>query len=335
MKNLTVARANSPRRWPNKSETGNKTFNRKARATNIPYQPGENFDPYRSASAGLALGQAVTEPLQKALEKYEQQKQQGVFNDTVFDYLKNVPGAVPVEALQRYHDMTSREKNGVILGAQFNAAKILSQREEQARRDMQWKIASMKDSPDPDAAKAIPLVAPDGTVIQGQFYNPGSKQIIKTIDPKAADDWKKLNTDSKAISGVGIGDWTRATNHRIENGMFTADLPGVPAPPGTPPAAVPFLSKPGRKLQMPTHEYDSLLSRYNQLSQRSGPLAAPASGGLPFDPSGANNPIDNPQPAAAATTSGKVRVRRPDGQVGMIPAAQLPAALAKGYTQAP
>lgn len=39
------------------------------------------------------------------------------------------------------------------------------------------------------------------------------------------------------------------------------------------------------------------------------------------------------QPATATASTGRVRVRRPDGKIGNIPASQLQAAIAAGYTQ--
>jgi hypothetical protein len=92
----------------------------------------------------------------------------------------------------------------------------------------------------------------------------------------------------------------------------------------------------GKMLVLPNSEYERSLQQWQQRSLGSGLYQQRLQDGqtqavTPNNATG-SPPATVPSPSVAtAPPKGKVRVKRPDGQIGLIPAEQLQSALAQGY----
>lgn len=98
----------------------------------MPYSPQIQYVGDRYISQGLTnAGNSISDGIQKALQRYQEGKQQSAFNDTVIDQLKDY---VPTDALARYHGMSGAQQNGIVNGAMRNATLDIAQRQA-ARQD--------------------------------------------------------------------------------------------------------------------------------------------------------------------------------------------------------
>lgn len=254
--------------------------------------------------SGLASG--LGPGLNSAASQYAQDRGQGQFADAMFDVLKDQPGVISEDVLKKYASMSSKEKSAAVLAGQYRLA---LQAQQHAAQDAEYKRA--EQIANTNTAKlhyAQTAAGPTtGTVLNpanGQPVNtitlgPGNTQILKD-QPAAQPDGTIFYDANKKPRGVWAG------------GKVHFDQ-----------APNPFFSMFGN----PSGGGDNGEMVSDPNAGAAAPQAAPS--GTPAAPQGA----PAASPAGAPGGAARVQVRSPDGKVGSIPAAQLPAALQAGYTR--
>jgi hypothetical protein len=87
----------------------------------------------------------------------------------------------------------------------------------------------------------------------------------------------------------------------------------------------------GKMLVIPNSEYEQSLRQWQQRSLGTGLYQQQLQNGQTQAVTPNNAPATPSAAAPAPPPKGKVRVKRPDGQIGLVPAEQLQSALAQGY----
>jgi len=271
--------------------------------------------PQMIAQAGANLGSSLSE----AFQQYHKDKQQAAFNDAMFDYLKNVPGAVPEEALARYHSMNANQKNAVILAGQF-ALKDRMERDEQTAKNRLALAHANYLTGSAAAQFAGAGGGPGGVAPKGKIW---SDELSGWATPAQADAARRRTPGSQLLQNYAVtpqqiydskqheaGRWQ--IDPKTGNKSFINDATGDQIRIGGPTGAV---------MPKETHEY------YKRI------LGGPTVPGPSPNPASA---VGQPQAPAAGSPAGTgtVRVISPQGVAGTIPANRLQEALNNGYRQA-
>jgi hypothetical protein len=249
---------------------------------------------------GFAEG--LSPGLTSAASQYKDDRQQGQFADAMMDAMKEVPGAVPEDVLAKYNKMSGKEKSAAVLAAQFRVARMSAaakaqddeyKRAEQIANTNTAKLHYAQSAAGPTTGTVLNPAT--GQPVNTITLGPGNTQILKD-QPQA----QPPGTIFKDATGKTRGVWG-------PDGKVHFD-----------PAPNPFFSMFGAPAGGDNGE---MVSDPN--AGAAAPQASP----------GATAPAPAASPAAAPAAGARVQVRSPDGKVGSIPAAQLPAALQAGYTQ--
>lgn len=252
----------------------------------MPSAPGIEYrgDQY-AAQAGQQVASSISSALTGAFEKYEEKKKQKAFNDTTFDYIaKSFPGAVPAEALEKYHTASANEQNGMVLAAQKNMAMQAQQQqagmqqqqfgaqqqqfgaEMALKRDqfgLQQDIANRKSEPFQPRALSVkdPVTGEDFSMVQNSPNSvvPTPSTKAKAAGNKDGDSIEKVNSEIKSLTGVGLSELTNATDRQFtDDGYFVAKAGGAKDVFGTEQASQP--------VKIPAAKYNELVSRYQSLT---------------------------------------------------------------------
>lgn len=260
----------------------------------MPYNPQASFD----IGGSVRAGQALVSPLQEALQKYEEQRKKTLFNQGVFDIMKEKTDSagkpyIPVEAIARW-DSLNPDKQAGYLSAAGSSMKEDLQKQQLDRQntlaDAQANLAHAKANQiwtGQDAESSLTLSPEEKAAAQ-------KAGVVPLRQSRGSFQYKE-SPESAAAMRSGQPVYHPETGHVV--GVY--DTKGNPR----------FFAKEGTVDPMKA-----------KMAEMMGGGAAPAATPAPVKP-----------PTAA--TGGKVRVRRPDGQIGIIPAEQLPTALAQGYQQ--
>lgn len=240
----------------------------------------------------------------------------------------NQRNAIVTSAMPRVAQLfqTAKEKQA----AELNAAhtQLMGAQYDQIRDNMKG---------DPFAHTKIYSTGPDGQqqIEMGEYgpngqphYYPGSQNPGQMFQPD--EQTRKVMQDSGYTWGQQsnrAGRWINTNANKPDlasdgNPMFTPDGTG-------------FVSH--GQVKPITDAMRSQRMIYQSQQPQSGPApASPSTPPLQPDPGIMQNPFGSTPPATPSpspTATSKVRVKRPDGQVGLIPAEQLQSALAAGYSQ--
>lgn len=138
------------------------------------------------------------------------------------------------------------------------------------------KFEADADAPD----NRIPIQLPDGRTAM-VTPNEAARYYDRRTTKQSGDSWTKLDRDVFATSGRHLSDWNAATNKRIEDGQFKADLPD------------------GSTITMGTEMYQGALNRYHALEGKSPANVLP-SPDLPPEAQSSSVPDTTPRPSSKA-----------------------------------
>ena len=250
--------------------------------------------------------------------KKQEEKQKDATNQAVFHTLLNATDSsgnplVSADEKALFQAGDLQQRTGVVAGLLFRA----DQANNAAQRDLQWKIAKLRNAQDPNVGHPQPMMLPDGTVIPNRFYVPGANQIIDTsrstnnggppaglnVPPGWVWNGRELvqqrsqqQDDSAQLEALNRRRQLASLDQEIANAQGEVAAGNTRPGPDWLPFSTPYSAQ-IKKLQ----------SQRQQLSQQ----------------------------GTATSDTGKIHVRHPNGQSGWIPANQLQDALANGYQQIP
>lgn len=241
-------------------------------------------------------GAVISEDLQKALAKYDEERKANAAADGLFETLQGDPtlkSYVPVDALQRWGSLHPDKKAGIILGIGRRAA------EDAQKRAEQFKAA--------DDARANEELAQRLQIAQMEDKTRRDIATMKdpaNSEPTAIDPYVDPVTNAK-VPGVGI---VRKTGGVVYTGGMSGGI-NIEKDPQT----GAFFYRDPKGVPHPV-----------TMPAITGGAAATA-----LNPNGATA-----TPPGSGNSAGKVKVKTKDGKVGFIPAGQLQDALSQGYTLA-
>lgn len=309
------------------------------------YDPGISFHGDQFiAGAGQQLASDIATWLKDSRDEQKQKE----FNVGLATELGK-SGKIAPEELQSFLKLNVDKQGGILAGIARQSVEQRQQQQldlEQAGLLQRGRIADMQDSRTVDemgnrialaniagetsrdvagirkgssGPVATAITTADGRVIPGH-YTIGNQVITdqSEVQAAAADNWKKFNTDVKAATGATYGEWSNAINKKLDplTGDFVAEFPAQ---------QLPDPQNPGKTINVPGTTRRISGDLYQQLMQRGHALEA--GGAAPLQTPGGTGSVPSAAPAG-----GKVKVKDPNGKVGFIPAAQLEAAKAQGYT---
>lgn len=312
----------------------------------MPYAPTERNQVGEYAFRGITgAGNVLSEAMVKAIEKIDQTKKEDAFGDFVMDHYSKVKGPdgqpyVPIEALAKYHAAASSARAGMVHAVLANATFDL-QNGQLARQnrlaDAQTNLNEAKafaswtgqDSggsndptqidpyTDPGTRQTVPgmgVVRKTGQVVRtsgpeledpdkfGRFWN--GKQYVQMrkdkVDPMTA-----LATIDRQNEIDGVTKQIAEHENQLAKGS----------------------KYDGEWLGMGGTKRTTIIEG---LKEKRRALVEGGMGTAPAAPATASTPQPVATPGAAPQ---QIRVKAPDGRIGMIPASQLPGALAAGYQQ--
>jgi len=181
----------------------------------MPFTQQATFD----ARIGAQGANAIAQEIRDAFQRERERQQQGAYNDQIVGHGRG-QGFVSDGDWNAYTSARSPEaRAGIAAGIANNVAA------DQMRSINKLKLDAYRREGQPQ-----PMIAPDGTVIAGRYYVPGSRSVIdtnpsRTQNPAVADSFVNLSRDLKARTGADLGEWQQATNKKEEGGDFVADFP--------------------------------------------------------------------------------------------------------------
>ena len=292
------------------------------------YAPGIQYDGGKYLAQGItSFGQSIGTGIDDLIKKHdkivkEREEMAGVdeYNDLIVShaYDKNLgPFSDPdpvkrEEALNKYHAMSHTQKTGFAAGL---GANIVSDWQQQ-----RMEMAAHEGQPQL-------LTLPDGSTIPGHYYIPGARSVIDTT--------KKAQQRQPMIG-------EEVTPGFIWNGHELVEKRAVKQDEGT----LLLNAQRQRKLAALNQELGTAQGEIATGNVRPGPDWLPltttyadqvkkllAQRAALQQPQSGNDLAAPPGPSSGNGSSQKIRVRAPNGQVGLIPPDQLEAALAQGYQQ--
>ena len=284
---------------------------------------------YAPIGAGISqFGQDIGQ----ALQAYGQNKQQQAFNDSVFDYLAKqsgpggtLPGVVPADVLQRYHDMSPKEKTGAILGAMNNANMMRTQQQQDAYRRYLIEHGNMM------AARTAGFL--EGQARPGQVW---SDDLQGWASPAQAATAKRQSYSGHLMTNYGLTpDQIIGPDASKQHEAGNVSDPQNPSNTFTPADNGQWMRIGGPTgAVMPLNDFN--IYKRQLLPQGQTPTAAGggAGGGVnPYGVSAGSGLAPNIPIYSQGQQAGVIDVRSPTGVQGTVPVARLQDALAAGYTQ--
>jgi hypothetical protein len=330
-----------------------------------------NVGPYQGGNylfEGLSgLGKSVGSAIQTAHSELEDQQKKEAYNDAIVNHaLQNKQ--ITLEDYTKYRKMGDNQKTGFAAGLAANFMEDFRNEQLKAMQESRAASAELRRQ-QADALSFEP--SEENKALARSMGNeliqtaPGKWQVV----PYGGSGQDEVQTDplkvgDKVIPGIGVNRKTGQYVYfpqDVGNGVkievdpqtgtpFYRDIKGNPHPlTGQQIMAGQIMpNQPGAATAQPQQQGGGMLdSIINGIFNSVGGVS-------PFDSSGSGQPSPTPAqtpdaqaPIAAATgnevtapapvvaqpSGQKVKVKSPDGRVGLIPAEQLPAALTKGYTQ--
>ncbi len=306
-----------------------------------------NVGPYQGGNylfQGLSnLGQGVGSAVKDVHTQIDEQRKMEAYNDLVVQHaLQNKQ--ITLEDFSKYRDMSRTQKTGFAAGLAANfmedfrneqlqslkESRAASSESRSASAELRRQQAKAFNFEPTEEMKALARVTGHELIQTG----PGKWEKVEYGGTgQAGSEADPLKVGDKIIPGMGV---VRKTGQIVYFGQSGIERD----------------TKTGAYGRRDTKgNFTPLTMQQLQAMQMGGdidnPPPAPAQGGGMLDTiingifnavgaPGPNQDIgQQPQPSAADPSGQKVKVKAPDGRIGLIPAEQLQAALAKGYTQVP
>jgi hypothetical protein len=273
----------------------------------MPYAPNVSYHGDQYAFQGItSAGNSLAGGITDAVKKLKEQETTDSYNDAIMQHaLQN--GLVGVDDYTKFKSGSKQQRTGMAAAVAANIHQDLQQAQinkandlTAAQTNLLWAKGNQMWSG--GSENGMPFSPPKEIIDRGramgmEWLPTGPSQGVWREDPNNPanmggnkDSWVKLNKDVKNLSGVGLGDWQRAENKRLDpqTGEFVAELPAGNS------TAFDGVTYGGTRktLRVPGTTYQQLLGRFQDLSG-SQPNAMPIRD-LP-------QPATSPDPSPAAT----------------------------------
>jgi hypothetical protein len=111
--------------------------NSEGNAIAVPYNPEAHFD----IGGSVRAGQQLVSPLQEALQKYEGERKKSMFNQGVFDIMKDKTDSsgkpyIPVEAIERWNSLNPDKQAGYLAAAGAGVKEDMERQKQQVESDL-------------------------------------------------------------------------------------------------------------------------------------------------------------------------------------------------------
>lgn len=300
----------------------------------MPYDPKTQFDPGLILEGIGGLGKGIGAGLADMRKRREEAEAQMAGSLFGFNTLKTA-GLLSDDEERKFHEGNANQRNAIVMAATPRLVNA-----------MQEKRLAKENYVSPYAQQPVWMNDPQsGESYQAGVYDErgtphfspygGSARGAQTFTP-----------DDATATGLKDAGYTWAqTSTRSGRWINTdASKPDLDASgnPAFTPDGTGYISR--GQVKPITDAMRSQRMLYQSQQPQGGPSASPSVAPRPTlqpDPTIMQNPFggsSSPAPVTTApsltpTASSKVRVKRPDGQVGLIPVEQLQSALAAGYSQ--
>jgi hypothetical protein len=275
------------------------------------------------SSGTIAAAQTVSHELAAALLRYEDDKKKREFNQGAFEFLSTQSDSsgkplVTPEILQKWHKMNPDQQAGTLSG--LGATLQQTQKE---------KLVKMQiDAQNQTSPYAGQKIYDDSGTDIGVWDEKGNAHLYPGGSAKRErlylTDQERADAERAGVVPLRQSDgsfqYREDPNSPINQGGMD------PVPIADPRDPTKFI---GLRQPNGTVKYFPRSSSMQELVDL-GYMTPPAAARTKVQPGTAAPPSATPAPASSAAPA-KVRVKRPDGQIGLIPADQLSAALAAGY----